>query len=41
MPGNLPMSSLTKAIVETITQPLLVLDGGLRVEAANRAFAAI
>ncbi|MGA7383456.1 MAG: HWE histidine kinase domain-containing protein [Methylocella sp.] len=38
MPGNLPMSSLTGAIVETITQPLLVLDGELRVEAANRAF---
>jgi len=38
MPGNSPMSSLTKAIVESITQPLLVLDGGLRVEAANRAF---
>jgi len=38
MPGNLPMSSLTEAIVETITQPLLVLDGELRVEAANGAF---
>ena len=38
MPGNSPMSSLIEAIVETITQPLLVLDGGLRVEAANRAF---
>jgi two-component system, chemotaxis family, CheB/CheR fusion protein len=38
MPANLPMSSLTEAIVETITQPLLVLDGELRVEAANRAF---
>ena len=38
MPGNLPMSSLAKAIVETITQPLLVLDGELRVEAANGAF---
>jgi PAS domain S-box-containing protein len=32
------MRSLTEAIVETITQPLLVLDGELRVEAANRAF---
>lgn len=32
------MSSLTEAIVETITQPLLVLDGDLRVEAANPAF---
>jgi PAS domain-containing protein len=38
MPGNLPMSSLTEATVETITQPLLVLDRELRVEAANRAF---
>ncbi len=38
MPGKLPMSSLTEAIVETITQPLLVLDGELRVKAANRAF---
>ena len=38
MPGNLPMSSLAEAIVETITQPLLVLDGELRVEAANGAF---
>jgi PAS domain-containing protein len=28
----------TEAIVETITQPLLVLDGDLRVEAANPAF---
>ena len=36
--ANLPMSSLTEAIVETITQPLLVLDGELRVEGANRAF---
>lgn len=38
MPGKLPMTSLTEAIVETITQPLLVLDGELRVEAANPAF---
>jgi hypothetical protein len=38
MPGKLPMSSLTEAIVETITQPRFVLDGELRVKAANRAF---
>lgn len=30
--------SLTSAIVETIVEPLLVLDGGLRVMAANPAF---
>ncbi|TLG79074.1 HWE histidine kinase domain-containing protein [Methylocystis sp. B8] len=30
--------SLTSAIVETIVEPLLVLDGGLRVVAANPAF---
>jgi PAS domain S-box-containing protein len=38
MPGDLQMSLLTEAIVETITQPLLILDGNLRVEAANPAF---
>jgi hypothetical protein len=38
MPGKLPMSSLTEAILETITQPLLILDGELRVVAANPAF---
>ena len=38
MPVKLPVSLLTEAIVETITQPLLVLDSELRVEAANPAF---
>jgi PAS domain S-box-containing protein len=38
MPDGLPRNSLAGAIVETITEPLLVLDGDLRVEAANPAF---
>lgn len=38
MSNGLPLNSLAEAIVDTITQPLLVLDGNLRVEAANSAF---
>jgi PAS domain S-box-containing protein len=38
MPGNCEMSLLTEAIVETISEALLILDAELRVEAANPAF---
>lgn len=38
MRSGLVEDSLTHAIVETIAEPLLVLNGGLRVVSANRAF---
>lgn len=38
MPDVLGEHSLTQAIVETITEPLLVLDGALDVIGANPAF---
>ncbi|MEK4034043.1 PAS domain-containing protein [Methylocystis sp. IM3] len=38
MQSALLEGSLTHAIVETIAEPLLVLDGGLRVVGANAAF---
>jgi two-component sensor histidine kinase/PAS domain-containing protein len=38
MPYERAPASYAEAILETITQPLLVLDAELRVEAANRVF---
>ena len=38
IPGIENAQTLAEAIVDTIHEPLLVLDGGLRVLAASRAF---